>query len=125
VGSVAGVMGLACFASFLVADPTADLERARTIAFATVVSMILFVPFAFRSLEMSVLKTGFRNKLIVAGVLSTLLLTLVVMYVPFLAAVFDLQPLNLQDWLLPPGFAAVTLGFVEILKGLLFRNNYR
>ncbi|APH38661.1 cation-translocating P-type ATPase [Methanohalophilus halophilus] len=125
VGSVAGVMGLACFTSFLLADPIADLERARTIAFATVVSMILFVPFAFRSLEVSVLQTGFRNKLIVAGVLSTLLLTLVVMYVPFLAAVFDLQPLGLRDWLLPLGFAAVTLGFVEIVKGLLFRKNYR
>jgi len=124
VGSVAGVMGLACFASFLLADPTTDLERARTITFATVVSMIMFVPFAFRSLEMSVLKTGFRNKLIIAGVLSTLLLTLLVMYVPFLADVFDLVPLALQDWLLPLGFAAVTLGFVEVLKGLLFRKNY-
>jgi len=71
-----------------------------------------------------VLKTGFRNKLIIAGVLSTLLLTLLVMYVPFLADVFDLVPLALQDWLLPLGFAAVTLGFVEVLKGLLFRKNY-
>jgi Ca2+-transporting ATPase len=125
VGLVAGVMGLACFASFLVADPLADLERARTITFATVVSMILFIPFAFRSLDLSVLETGFNNRLIFAGILSTLFLTLVVMYVPFLAAIFDLQPLLLQDWLLPLGFAGVTMVFVEMVKALLFRKGFR
>jgi Ca2+-transporting ATPase len=126
VGLVAGVMGLACFASFLVADPLADLEWARAIAFATVVSMILFVPFAFRSLDLSVLETGFfNNRLIFAGILSTLLLTLVVMYVPFLAAIFDLVPLALQDWLLPLGFAGVTMVFMEMVKALLFRKGFR
>jgi Ca2+-transporting ATPase len=124
VGLVAGVMGLACFASFLVADPLADLERARTIAFATVVSMILFIPFAFRSLDLSVLETGINNRLIFAGVLSTLVLTLGVMYVPALASVFDLQPLGMQDWLLPLVFAGTTMVFVEIVKALLFRKVY-
>jgi Ca2+-transporting ATPase len=47
------------------------------------------------------------------------------MYVPFLAAIFDLQPLLLQDWLLPLGFAGVTMVFVEMVKALLFRKGFR
>ncbi len=114
--SVALVMGMTCFLVFLVSEPLEFIEKARTMTFAAVVSMILFVPFAFRSLESSVLSTGLNNRIMLWGVFATFLITLMVMYLPFFNELFGLVPLSLSDWGLPLAAAFSTFMFVEVIK---------
>ena len=121
--SIAAIMGIACFLVFLYSDPVADIERARTVTFATVVSMILFIPFVFRSLTRSALSVGlFSNKLMLAGVAVTFMLTLTVMYVPYLALVFDLVPLSIHDWIYPLMASFFAMAFAEMMKKIVAKS---
>ncbi len=115
--SMAFVMGMAAFMVFVLDDPTNEIEKARTLTFATIVSMILFIPFAFRSLDDSIFKIGFfTNKLLVGGVFGTFLLTLGVMYIPFFQRIFELTPLTVTDWLIPLSVAFAAMIFAEVIK---------
>lgn len=115
--SMAAVMASSAFLVFVLNDPAGNTTMARTLTFATIVSMILFIPFSFRSLEEPITKIGiFSNMLMVVGVLGTVLLTVAVMYIPFLSNIFELVPLTHTDWLLPLGVAFVTLLFAEGIK---------
>ena len=117
IASIAVIMALAAFLVFIFNNPAVSLDKARTLTFATIISMILFVPFAFRSLEESIFKVGIlTNKLLIVGVFSTLFLTLGVMYIPFLQEIFELTTLSLTDWIIPLSAAFVTLIFAEIIK---------
>jgi len=115
--SIAFVMGLAAFMVFVLDDPVNEIEKARTLTFATIVSMILFVPFAFRSLDDSIFKVGFfTNKLLIGGVFGTFLLTMGVMYIPFFQDIFELTPLSVTDWLIPLSVAFAAMVFAEVIK---------
>jgi len=115
--NIATFMALVSFLVFILNDPTANIQKARTLTFATIVSMIIFVPFAFRSLKESILEVGIlTNKLLIIGVVFTFLLTLTVMYIPFLQEIFKLATLSLIDWVVPLSAAFATLIFVEIIK---------
>ena len=120
---VAIFMATASFFVFLSAA-TGNIEKARTLTFATIVSMILFVPFSFRSLDDPILKAGIlTNKLLVVGVTCTFLLTLSVMYIPIFQNIFELIALSLKDWVVPLSVAFVTLIFVELTKLMTRRVN--
>lgn len=122
---VALLMGFSCFGVYLLADPLSDLMYARTVTFAAIVSMILFVPFAFRSLRDPILKTGIAdNRLMVVGVASTFLLTMGVMYIPFFASIFELVPLGPGGWTVPVSVAFGVLVGIELLKTAIFRKGY-
>jgi Ca2+-transporting ATPase len=115
--STALTMSIVSFLVFLLADPFADVQKARTITFVTIVSMALFVPNAFRSLESSAINRGlFSNRSMLIGLLITFLLILCVVYIPLLQLVFELTPLGLMDWVLPLGAAFVTLLIIEGIK---------
>ncbi|NQU78939.1 cation-translocating P-type ATPase [Candidatus Woesearchaeota archaeon] len=117
--SMAAFMAAVAFTIFLLFHPTVGIEKARTMVFATIVSMILFLPFAFRSLDESILKVGIlTNKLLVLAVMIIAVVTLVVMYVPFLQGVFELTTLGLKDWIicLPAAFSTVV--FMELFKSV-------
>jgi Ca2+-transporting ATPase len=117
--SIAAFMALASFFVFMMSDPMASIEKARTLTFATIVSMILFVPFAFRSLKECILEVGLlTNKLLVIGVIGTLLLTLSVMYIPPFQRIFEFASLGLADWALPLSVAFAGLIFAEIIKAV-------
>ncbi|WP_406660094.1 cation-transporting P-type ATPase [Methanolobus sp. ZRKC3] len=114
---LAFVMGIASFLVFAFSEPEVNTVLARTKTFATIVSMILFIPMAFRSLERSVLSIGiFTNKLMVVGVICTFLATLSVMYIPHINEAFGLLPLSLSEWILPMGVAFLTFLFAEGIK---------
>ncbi len=74
------------------------IEVVRAITFATIVSMIRFIPFAFRSRGRSIWKVVLlTNRLmLLGGVLSTLMLTLSIMYIPFLRDLFELTAMGLD-----------------------------
>ncbi|WMW21954.1 cation-transporting P-type ATPase [Methanolobus mangrovi] len=115
--TLAFIMGIASFLVFALSDPASNTVMARTLTFATVVSMILFIPLAFRSLERSVLSIGiFTNKLMIAGVLATFFATMSVMYIPHLNEAFGLLPLSAGEWIMPIGVAFITFLCAEGLK---------
>ncbi|MFH0836125.1 MAG: cation-translocating P-type ATPase [Candidatus Micrarchaeota archaeon] len=116
---VASFMALSSFWVFLSNDPASDIGKARTMTFATITSMILFVPFAFRSLDESVFKIGIlSNKLLIAGAFVTLLLTLSALYVPALQRVFELSTLGLTDWIVPLLVSLSVFAFIEVMKAV-------
>jgi Ca2+-transporting ATPase len=115
--TLAFAMGIASFLVFEMSDPVADTTMARTLTFATVVSMILFIPLAFRSLEKSVFSIGiFSNHFMIAGVTATFFATMSVMYIPKLNVAFGLIPLSPAEWIMPIAVAFVTFLFAEGLK---------
>jgi Ca2+-transporting ATPase len=117
VVTLAFVMGIASYLVFKMSDPVADTTMARTLTFATVVSMILFIPLAFRSLDKSVFSIGvFSNRLMIAGVTATFFATMSVMYIPKLNVAFGLIPLAPTEWIMPVAVAFVTFLFAEGLK---------
>ncbi|WP_340819532.1 cation-transporting P-type ATPase [Methanolobus sp. WCC4] len=115
--TLAFVMGIASFLVFALSEPAADTVMARTLTFATVVSMILFIPLAFRSLERSLISIGiFSNRLMIAGVTATFFATMSVMYIPGLNEAFGLLPLSPAQWIMPVAVAFTTFLFAELLK---------
>ncbi|HIQ49705.1 MAG TPA: calcium-translocating P-type ATPase, PMCA-type [Nanoarchaeota archaeon] len=118
--SVATFIALASFFVFL--SSIDNIEKARTLTFATIVSTILFLPFGFRSLEDSILKIDiFTNKLMIIGVICTFLITLSIMYIPFFQNIFELVPLSLKDWSIALSVAFSSLIFVEVIKAKIFK----
>ena len=115
--SIAMFMAIISFLIFNFNDPVGNIDHARTLTFATIISMILFVPFVFRSLDESIFKIGFfTNKLMLIGVVSTLALSLGVMYTPFFQNIFELTTLSLKDWIIPLSASFATFVFAEGVK---------
>jgi Ca2+-transporting ATPase len=74
-------------------------EFAETMAFATLALSELARAFTSRSERFPLLRIGlFSNKTMVYAVASSLILTLSVIYVPFLRPMFDTVPLTLAQW---------------------------
>jgi Ca2+-transporting ATPase len=88
-------------------------ELAPTMAFVTLSFSELFRAFTARSERVPILKVGiFSNKVMNWAILSSLILLLAVVYIPFLQGVFDTMPLGWVQWeiifplLLIPSIAA-------------------
>lgn len=90
-----------------------QLVRAQSVAFATLVMAQLFHVFDCRSSRSVFHRNPFQNKYLVLAVLSSILLMLVVMYLPTLQPVFKTVPLNFRDWCL----VLVSAGIPTFLMG--------
>ncbi len=76
-----------------------DILYAETMAFATLSISELLRAFTARSERYPLLKIGiFGNKWMNIAVLSSLVLVMAVIYVPFLNPVFQTEPLSLKEW---------------------------
>ncbi len=94
-----------------------QLAVAQTIAFATLCSSELIRAFTARSEYHSVFSIGFfSNRAMVWAVGGSLLLVLMVIYVPFLQPFFDTAPLSVDDWLLMLPFCFASPLAMESLK---------
>ncbi|MFH1391701.1 MAG: cation-translocating P-type ATPase [Candidatus Diapherotrites archaeon] len=121
--SMAAFMALIALAVFIYADPLTNIERARTMVFATIVSMVVFVPYAFRSLEEPVHKIGlFTNKWMLPATAFVALTTLIVMNVPFFQQIFEFTTLTPVEWIITISAAFTALVFLEALKFVI---NYK
>ncbi len=117
--ATAAFIASAAFTVFMASNPAEDLEKARTLTFATIISTILFIPFAFRSLEEPLTKMGFTsNKLMLVGTASTFAVTVAAMYVPLFQKIFHLTPLTPVEWLLPLAAGIAAMLFIELAKAL-------
>ena len=74
-------------------------EMASTMAFVTLSFSELLRAFTARSERVPILQVGlFNNKVMNWAILSSLILLLGVVYVPFLQGIFDTVPLGLTQW---------------------------
>jgi len=73
--------------------------KAVTMAFTTVIMFELFFVFNCRSERHSIVEYNpFSNRYLVAAVALSILMQLIVIYVPFFQSLFGTVPLNLTDW---------------------------
>jgi len=76
-----------------------SLSRARSMAFTVLVMFQMVNALNSRSQRQSLLTVGFtRNRFLMLAIGSSIILHLLILYVPPLAAVFHTEPLNLVDW---------------------------
>jgi len=122
VFSIAIFSALIAFIVFITQDPVVNIEKARTMAFATIVVMVIVGTYNFRSLRESVVVTGIlNNRFLMIAVLLILAVTLFVMYQSGAQMIFKLVPLKFTDWLICVGAASLNLVYMEMVK--LFRRN--
>lgn len=97
---VGAMMLLGSFGLFTAAiDAGATTAEARTVAVNAFVAMEIGYLFNCRSLNRSVLSVGlFSNMWIWVGVTTTVILQLVLTYVPFMNEVFNTAPLAMEAW---------------------------
>ncbi|MBB6449355.1 Ca2+-transporting ATPase [Geomicrobium halophilum] len=106
-GLFIGIVTLIAFVITLYGTGVPELTHAQTVAFTTLVMAQLIHVFDCRS-EYSVFhRSPFGNKPLLIAVLSSVVLMLVVIYVPVLQPIFYTTALSVQDWLLILGLSAL------------------
>ncbi|MDP2857482.1 MAG: calcium-translocating P-type ATPase, SERCA-type [Bacillota bacterium] len=94
-----------------------DLVRARTMAFATLVMFQLFHVFDCRTERGSVFDAGFfGNRVLVLAVLCSVVMMLLVLYVPALSRYFHTAALDAPEWLV----VLATSGVTTAVQGVLY-----
>jgi magnesium-transporting ATPase (P-type) len=97
-------------------DGSGDLTQARTMAFTTLVISQLFNCFNARSDRVSAFHHLFTNPLLWGAIALSLLLQVLVVYVPVLNAAFGTAPLAAADWVLCIALASTVLWADELRK---------
>ena len=78
-----------------------NLAVARTVCFVTMIATELFYAFECQSEYQTVFEVGiFRNIYLLLAVVASFLLTVAILYVPFLAGVFKTVALGINEWLI-------------------------
>src|SRR5690625_57355 len=95
------LIGIVSLIAFLITyDNNSDnLTYARTVAFTTLVMAQLIHVFDCRSERGIFSRNPFSNLYLIGAVISSILLLLVVLYVPTLQPIFHTLALGIQDWL--------------------------
>ncbi len=102
------------------------LAAAQTIAFVTLCCSELIRAFTARSEYHSIFSIGvFSNRWMVWAVGFSLLLVLMVVYIPFLSPFFDTVPLSMDDWMLMLPFFFASPIAMELLKFVFRRQQAR
>jgi Ca2+-transporting ATPase len=112
---MAGILGfIITIVAFLTELPY-GLEKARTMAFTTTIMFQLFFVFNCRSEKRSVFSINpLTNKKLILSVAFSILLQIIIIYVPFLQVMFQTVPLGIFDWL--KVLALSSLGFLVLPK---------
>ncbi|WP_255678712.1 calcium-translocating P-type ATPase, SERCA-type [Methanosarcina sp. DH1] len=116
-----GIGGLIALQALLVLNWALDrnfsIEKLQTMIFTLVVFSEMFNAFNWRSDRYSIFSLGlFTNKPLVYAVLTTIVLQLVVIYVPFFQTAFRTVPLSLFEWGVVLSLASTTLISMELVK---------
>ncbi|VVB67818.1 Potassium-transporting ATPase ATP-binding subunit [Candidatus Norongarragalina meridionalis] len=107
----AGVLGV-----YLYTMPE-GIEKARTMAFTTIIFFQFFYAFAVRSDRHSIFSIGaFSNKLLVAAIAFSALLQVAIIYLPFAQPIFKTSPLVAADFLLAIAVSSTALILPEMHK---------
>ena len=119
---VAGLMCLGTLGLFSWALRSGDLVYARTVAFTTMAVFQLWNVFSMRSIRTSLFKLGFlSNGYVFLAVVASLLMQIVVLYLPPLQRIFRTVPLGWIDWIVIVVVSSSVFFAVEIYKWFLRR----
>ena len=103
-----------------------NLEFAETMAFVTLSTSELIRAFTARSERYPVLKMGvFSNKWMNMAVLASLVMVLVVVYVPFLNPIFKTKPLGWEQWQLILPLLLIPSIVAELVKWWVSRRGHK
>ena len=98
------------------------MEEARTIAFTTIVLFQMSYVISARSLQLPIYKIGFwTNKYLLAAAGGSVLLQMMVVYVPFFQDIFRTTALPLEDWYVIVPMALSVFVIMEIVKFVRMR----
>ncbi|MCC6585504.1 MAG: cation-translocating P-type ATPase [Bryobacterales bacterium] len=97
-------------------DRPGDMRYAQTLAFNTIVLLQMFNIFNSRSEAESAFKNLFGNRWLWLVLAASLLLQMVVIYVPVMQQAFSTTALSLNDWLACAGAASSVLWLRELTK---------
>ncbi|HEX2726186.1 MAG TPA: cation-translocating P-type ATPase C-terminal domain-containing protein, partial [Beijerinckiaceae bacterium] len=107
------------------APNVADETHARTMAFTTLMMFQLFNAFNCRSSWRSAFGGVTENMWLVAAVLLSLVMHVLVIYVPVLQTAFHTVPLSAHDWAIATMVAVTLLAVMEATKLLMRRRSAR
>ena len=114
---LASFMAFVAFMVFIISNPIANIEYARTMVFTTIVGMVIFNTFNFRSLDESVFKIGApMNKILILAVVFISIITLIILYTPYLRGIFEFTTLGLRDWIICLVASFSTFIYMEVVK---------
>jgi len=100
----------------------ASLLAARTQLLTAMIVMELVIALSMRSLKYPVFKVGvFKNKYLWYAILGSFALQLVILYVPGLQSIFNVQTPELIDWGIAALFGAIVFSIIEIGKWVTSR----
>ncbi|OIN89396.1 hypothetical protein AUJ40_02015 [Candidatus Berkelbacteria bacterium CG1_02_42_45] len=118
VSFTVGTLALISFWYYLA--QTGNLEFARTIAFAIVISVSLIYVFAFKNLKKLMIKSEnfFANKYLLIGIVYGIILILAAVYLPYLNKILGTVPIAPAFWFLVLAVGIVVIFWVEILKSI-------
>jgi len=96
------------------------IQKAQTVAFATIILFELFHALNAKSWDETIFsKNFFSNFYVLGGIALAALLTVLVIYLPFLQTVFGTTALEIKDWLIIIAVSSSALWIIELQKTLL------
>ncbi len=93
-----------------------DGEHGMTMAFVALSMTEIFHAFNMRSRRSSVFSLKSHNKMLWLSMIAALLLTLLVLFVPFIANLFGFTQINFFEFMIAVGVAFIIVPVVEIVK---------
>ncbi|MFC1950919.1 cation-translocating P-type ATPase [Chloroflexota bacterium] len=116
------LMSLAVFFIFQWAESRYSVEEARTLAFCAIATFSWLRVLNARSDEHTIFKLGiFKNKWLLIGITTAVLLQMVVIYAPFMQDAFKTAPLSIEQWGIVL-LAGVILFVIEEARKVLLPN---
>ncbi|MEW9081781.1 calcium-translocating P-type ATPase, SERCA-type [Caldanaerobacter subterraneus] len=121
---IVGVLiGISTVGAYVFALGYAGLEKARTIAFATLVTVEMIHAFECRSERHLIFELGFfTNPYLVLAVLSSFLIFLSTVYIKPLGVIFKTVPLDAYDWLVVVFFSSIEFVFNNLYTAYIIPN---
>ncbi|MDR0671192.1 MAG: cation-translocating P-type ATPase [Oscillospiraceae bacterium] len=110
------LIALITVASYLIVDTWHGHGAAMTSAFFTMSMCEIFHSYNVRAERQSIFALKKSNRVLLAAMLLSLVLTLTVIYVPFLAGVFSLEPLSVKELAVALGLSVSVIPIVELVK---------
>jgi len=108
--------GYASFAALIAESDVFVHQNGMTMAFLTLSMAEIFHSFNMRSRRESIFRMKNQNKFLLGAMVLSLLLSTVVIYVPFLADAFDFAPISAAEYAVAMALALSVIPIVEIVK---------
>ncbi len=116
VSYIIGAMMDPAVGSFAALRALGVSEHGMTMAFLTMSMCEIFHSFNLRSQRKSVFTLKSQNKILWAAMIGSLVLTTLLLEIPFLAAAFGFMPIGLTEYAIAMGLAILVIPVVEIVK---------